>query len=423
MKHLLITLLASFLVLNGQCLLAEEETPEPEETPVETNQLGPEINAPSGILIDAETGTVLAKKNSDAWMDPASLNKVMAVYLGTESLKDDHQITMSKETFESYDHTRNVIWIMENETISAKDAEFASLVQNANDTTAMIAEAVSGNQTAFVEKMNAKAEELSMSQTHFDNIFGFYAEGQHTTAEDMAILVRKAIKNKTFAAAFGASSHSIPPTYLQPNTRVLANNCELLRDNENHYDDATGCKVGYTQEGGFVLAAVAKRNGMELIVVLLGEESEQLCYEDAKNLFNYGFREYQMISITPEDIGTKIVEVKEGNTHIADVSFKVEQGFSVLLPSSIDPESLQAEVIVHNETSSNPKDIYAEVHFLLDGEMIGTAEMTKNVMTYEGTMAIKEVPSIRKIFDYTCLGVLGAFIIYRISRILMPPQD
>ena len=422
MKRVFVTLLTCFLMFQPIFLYAEGEESEETEQTTQTTTLGPDIKAPSGILIDAETGTVLAKKNSDQLYDPTSLTKIMSVYLGVENLKEDRSITMSKETFESYDHTKNVIWIMENETISFVDCAYASLVQNANDTTAMIAEAVSGNQDAFVEKMNATAEELGLINTHFSNVFGSYAEDQKTTAEDMAVLTRKAIRNKLFKEAFGASGHRIAPTAQQPNARVLANNCEFLRDGTQKYEAAVGCKIGYNQESGFALSAVAEQNGMELIAIILGGENENACYEDARTLFAYGFSEYQMLSISPQDIGTKTIEVKEGDKQIADVTFKVDQGFSVLLPSSIDKEALQSGIVVYNETSSNPKDIYAEVQFKLNGELIGTAEMQKETMAYGATLTSPEFPDLRKIFDYGCIGILFLLVFYRVGRILMPPQ-
>ena len=225
----------------------------------------------------------------------------------------------------------------------------------------MLADKVSGSADAFVSKMNEKAQELEMNNTNFQNIFGLNNENNYSSARDIATLVRKATKNETFAKIFGASSWTIEPTNLQSNARVLAQGCEYLRSGSHYNSDVDGCKVGYTAEGGYVLATKATKGDTTFIAVVLGEETESKCYEDVDKLLAYGFNNYHTIEITPEDIGTKIVEVYDGKKHISNITFNVNDSFMALVPLNIKKEDLTTEIVVANESSPVADDIEAEV--------------------------------------------------------------
>ena len=416
MKKIFICLIVAFM-----CFLSIAQIGAEEE-----NTSNIEVSAPSAILIDEATGTVLFQKEADAHKDPAGLTKIMSVYLACTNLKETDTVTLSKEVSNSYDHSTSVIWVMEGEKISALDLEYASLIQNANDTTAMLADKVSGSADAFVSKMNEKAQELEMNNTNFQNIFGLNNENNYSSARDIATLVRKATKNETFAKIFGASSWTIEPTNLQSNARVLAQGCEYLRSGSHYNSDVDGCKVGYTAEGGYVLATKATKGDTTFIAVVLGEETESKCYEDVDKLLSYGFNNYHTIEITPEDIGTKVVEVYDGKKHISNITFNVNDSFMALVPLSIKKEDLTTEIVVANESSPVADDIEAEVHFILNGENVSTSKMEKNVedVTKQSSSEVsKETGTLRTYFDYFCIGVLGVLIFIKISVALAPPKQ
>ena len=395
----------------------EEETPEPTPT---IDLVGPDINAPSGILIDEETGTILAKKDPTKHLPTTGLAKTMGVYLATEKLKDNEEVKMSTEAFNSYDHRTNVIWVMDSESIPAIDLEHAAIMQNANDCMAMLAEKVGGSAEGFINQMNDKAQELEMKNTYYQNIFGFDGENNYTSAEDLAIITRKALRNDSFRSAYSTTSYRIAPTAMQVNERILAANCEMIRSGEDHYEFATGCQVGYSQEGGYSVSVEANKDDTNLIAVVLGASTEKTAYQDAKTLLEYGFANYQTITITPTQIGTKEFEVNDGNKHIADVTFSVDNAFKVLLPKSIDPSSLVVEVKTKNETSSNPDDLQAEVIFKLDGKQVGSSEMKKEVKMVGVEVEEKSRPLPWMIIDWISIAFLGFLILRQLGKMLRP---
>ncbi len=388
----------------------EEATPEPE--PV----WAVDVSTNYAVLLDADSGKVLFEKNKDEPHDPASLTKIMTVYLAMKTLTTPGQpITMSKEAFQTYDHNQGVLWIQEGETLTAEDCEYATMLASANDTAAMLAEAAALSQEGFVQRMNAEVKEMNLESTTFDNIFGISSPGNLSSAYDMALITRQALRNETFREIFGASGYTIGPTNMQPQSRPIAQDCELLRNGSYSWEDITGGKIGSSKEGGFALAASAKRGATTLIAVVLGEENADSAYHDIVRIFEYGFQNAQTVTITAADIGTKTVEVMEDGKHVADVVFSADSGFSILLPKDVDPSGLKAEIVVANESSSSPERITAEVRFTLNGELIGTAPMEKKILEVppEATV-IEKTGGFRAIFDYACIAVLALVL-------LLPP--
>jgi len=386
-----------------------EETAEPEQ------EWAVDISTDYAVLLDAESGKVLFEKNKDEACDPASLTKIMTVYLAMKTLAKDQPITMSKEAFQTYDHNQGVLWIQEGETLTAEDCEYATMLASANDTAAMLAEAAALSQEGFVQRMNSEVKEMNLESTSFDNIFGLASPGNRSSAYDMALITRQALKNEAFRNIFGASGYTIKPTNMQPQSRAIAQDCELLRNGNYSREDVTGGKIGSTKEGGFSLAASARRGATSLIAVVLGEENADSAYHDVVKIFEYGFQNAQTVTITAAEIGTKTVEVMDGGKHVADVVFSADSGFSILLPKDVDPSGLKAEIVVANESSSSPERISAEVRFTLNGETIGSAPMEKKIIEVKPEPnVIKKTGGFRQIFDYACIAVLALVL-------LLPP--
>ena len=441
MRKLITGFLSVFLMMTA---VSAEETPAPsaqegteekqaeendttEKTP-ETPTWAVDVNTDYAVLLDADSGKVLFEKNKDTARDPASLTKIMTVYLAMKTLTNPSQpITMSKEAFQTYDHNQGVLWIQEGETLSAQDCEYASMLASANDTSAMLAEAAALSQDGFVERMNAEAKEMNLENTVFDNIFGVSSPGNTSSAYDIALITRQAMKNEKFREIFGASGYTIPATNKQPQSRPIAQDCELLRSGSYSWDDVTGGKIGSTKEGGYALAASAKRGATSLIAVVLSEENADNAYHDIVRIFEYGFQNAQTVTITAEQIGTKTVEVMDGSKHIADVVFSADSGFSILLPKDIDPDGLKAEIVVTNEEASDPERITAEVHFLLNGELIGTAPMEKKISEVKPEAnVIEKSGGFRALFDYACIAILVLVLllppVMRFLTSLEPPE-
>lgn len=405
-----------------------ESTPTPSPssgTDVSETDTAPSLHAPEAVLIDAASGSVLYEIDSSTSRDPASLTKLMGLYLAASQLAEDDTLTLSDTAFNTYDHSSGVLWIQSGETLSVMDCLEASMLVSANDTMAMLAEGVSGGNDAFVQAMNDQAESWNLTATHFDNIFGTYSENNYASAKDLALLTRQALQNPLFKEVFCSTSYTIAPTNLQVQKRSLSTDCALLKDGDQNYAYAVGGKIGYTQEGGYCLSVYAERGDTGVIAVVMGEGSEEFAYEDIRTLCDYGFGHYQTVTITKEEIGTQTVELREYGRHTGDLIFSAASSYSILLSSSVDASALKGELVIDNADAQDPDQITARIVFTLDGNVIGETEAVKEVVTYDlGSLTGLDAMSY---FDWGCIALLvlvGAWPLFRkLAEIFRPPES
>ena len=324
MKRFLAVILGSVLLLQGICTAsvtayaeesAEEESvgeesadegsgeenaeenisgESEEEGAQEENTAAVEISAPSAILMEASTGTVIYEKDADTARPPASVTKVMTLLLifdalenGTISLEDE---VMTSEYAASMGGSQVFLEAGEVQTVDTLIKCIS--VASANDACVAIAEYICGNEEEFVRRMNERAAELGMNHTSFVNCNGLDADGHVTSARDIALMSRELItkypqihdycmiwmENITHTTENGTSEFG------------LTNTNKLVRQ----YEYATGLKTGSTGEAKFCVSATAEKNGVELIAVIMAAENSKDRFGDAVKLLNYGFGKCQI---------------------------------------------------------------------------------------------------------------------------------
>ena len=253
-----------------------------------------EVSAPSAILLEKETGTVLYAKDEHAKLEPASVTKVMTLLLTMEAIDSgalnwDTVITASAHACSM---GGSQIWLKENEQMTVEDMVKAVCVVSANDCAVALGEAIAGSEEAFAEKMNQRAAELGMADTHFCNATGLPAEGHLTSAHDIGLMSRELILHHPEIRKFT----TIWMDTVRNGESQLVNTNKLIR----FYEGATGLKTGSTDAARYCLSATAERENMELVAVIMKGETSEKRFEDAKALLNYGFSTYTLKTITPE---------------------------------------------------------------------------------------------------------------------------
>ena len=271
-------------------------------------QAAPEVAAPSAILMDAATGTILFEKNAHERLAPASVTKVMTLLLVMEALEsgrisfDDRVIASEVAAAKG----GSQVYLEVGEAMTMDELLKSVVVSSANDCATALAEHIAGSEGAFVEMMNQRAAELQMNDTHFVNCTGLDDEpeaAQHlTSAYDIAIMSRELLRHDLIR-----NYTTIWMDTVRNGRFGLSNTNKLVR----FYEGTTGLKTGYTSTAGHCLAASAMREGMELIAVVLHCGSSADRFESAKALLNYGFANYALISCdVPQALGT--VQVRLG---------------------------------------------------------------------------------------------------------------
>ena len=302
-----------------------------------------ELTSKSYILMDGQSGNVLLENNADEQLPPASITKIMTMLLAIEAfdsgkLKTTDIVSVS-ETAAIKEGSH--VFLAPGEQISVDDLMKSIAVASGNDAAIAIAETLCGTQEKFVEQMNKRASELNMNNTKFINCNGLDTDGHVSCARDVAIMTFELLKHpKIFDYT------TIWMDTLRNGTFQLANTNKLIR----FYDGANGMKTGSTSKAGFCLSATAKRNGVQLIAVVMGAPSSKERFADASTLLNYGFQNYSLTTACQKGDIAGDVSVTKGT--LPAVTAIASQTYSLLTENN--QKDLLKEQKVLTETVEAP---------------------------------------------------------------------
>lgn len=252
----------------------------------------PQIDAGAAVLMEKETGTILYENHAHDKLEPASVTKIMTLLLVMEAI-DSGRLSLDDMVSVSA-HAASMggsqVYLKENEQMSVHDMLKAVTVVSGNDAAVALAEHLAGSEESFVDKMNARAAQLGMTDTCFVNCTGLPAAGHLTSAHDIAVMSRALILHPKIREYATIWMDSIRDGVFQ-----LSNTNKLIR----FYEGATGLKTGFTATAGHCLSATAERDGMELIAVILKAPTSAQRFEGAKSLLNFGFANYTLMDVYP----------------------------------------------------------------------------------------------------------------------------
>lgn len=263
-------------------------------------------NAKSAIMIEASTGEVLFEKNSDEKLVPASMTKMMSMLLILEAIEKGiikwNQIVTVSENASSMGGSQ--ILLETGEKMSVNDLFKGVAIASGNDAVVALAEASYGSESVFVNHMNKKAKELGLKNTNFKNPHGLDAADHYSSARDMSLIAKELAKHeKVFEYT------SMYEDYLREGTDKkiwLVNTNKLVR----FYDGVDGLKTGFTNGAGYCITATAKKNGMRIIAVVMGEPTSKMRNKEISEMFDYAFAHYKVIDLLKEkkDLGNYRVD-------------------------------------------------------------------------------------------------------------------
>lgn len=280
---------------------------------VKAEEIGLAENAKSAILIEAKTGEILYEKNSHEKLHPASMTKMMSMLLILEAIENKiinwDDIVVVSPNASSMGGSQILLEI--GEKMSVSDLFKGVAIASGNDAVVALAEKVAGNESLFVEKMNNKAKELGLKDTHFSNCHGLDSTDHYSSAYDMSLIAKEL---STHEEVFKYSS--IYEDYLRKDTERkfwLVNTNKLVR----FYNGADGFKTGYTNLAGYCLTATALRDGMRVIAVVMGEENSNTRNSEVSEMLDYAFSNYGVLNVlsSKDKVATlDIINGKKNNT-------------------------------------------------------------------------------------------------------------
>ncbi len=395
-SYVLIILMITALLLTGTVPSFAAKTKNTYTTPegtvypkLETSQ--PEslagLKATSAILIDGGSGQVLYEKNAEAVKDPASITKIMTCLLTLENKDMDDEITID---FQTTTEGHNLA-LKQGEVLTVRDLLHALMLYSCNDAAEVLAAAVGGDIDSFAEMMNERAKECGAKNTTFANPNGLNPEGKphnQTTAYDIAMMAREAMKNPEFRKLVKTRSYTIPKTNMSEQRKEMKSTNACL----GTYKGANGIKTGTSTTAGFCFCGSAKRGNTELIAVAL-DSGDKLRFSDAEAMMDYGFQTYHTYTVEKGGKELDQIRVRRGDLRSSAVGtaedldltlLKKEKGEGITTEITLTDKKLTAPV--KKGTEAGTITVYDKDHNQLAEAKLVTLENVKKggILSYIG---------------------------------------
>lgn len=395
-----LTALGMALMLPAQVMAAVDLNAKYE---VDTNKIqgwpqAADIASDTGILMDADTGTVLFDKGGDQQRYPASITKIMTLLVAVENSSMDDQVTFTETGVRNVTADSSNINSKVGEVMTMQDCLHALIIKSANDVAAQIAEHVGGTEQNFIDMMNQRAAEIGCTNTHFTNSSGLPDDNHYSSAKDMALIFREGLKNEAFRKVIGDADYTIQPTNLTAESRVMHTHHPMLApESDIYYQGCIGGKTGFTNLAAHTLVTAVEQNGTTYIAVVMHGVELSTCCLDSKALFDYGFQNFTKTAvdggnvIVPNgtDINTLTTKSENNNDKIETIYYVGDHqvGSAETAQATATPTPT-LEPAVSTETTENT-----------EAEQQGEAE-TENISGEAETADNNEkedVPALRKI--------------------------
>ena len=341
----------------------------------------PSLSAAAAILVDVNSGRVIYSRNANTRRQIASTTKIMTCILAIESLPLDQVVTVSKRAEAT---NESQLGVKAGQKFTVEQMLYALMVKSANDAGVVLAEASAGSVEAFVDKMNAKAAQLGLKNTHFTNPHGLDTPGYtagYSSARDLATMAQYAMKNAEFRKLVGTVNWSItmPGDTKQ---QTFRNHNELL----GAVSWVTGVKTGFTSRAGFCLVASGTQNGASLIGVVLGEKTQPPCWADSKALLQFGFAQYQEVTLAQQ--GVPVAEMA--------LPYRLGEKLELVTERSVDASVLKGDKVT-SKVSVQPDlvlpvqagQVYGKVLYTAGGLQVASVDLVAARSVAKVTLGLK----------------------------------
>jgi len=325
-------------------------------------------NAKSAILLDQDTGAILYEKNSNDKLPPASITKVMTMLLIMEAV-DSGQITLEdKVRVSEYAASMggSQIFLEVGEEMTVHELLKGIAMASGNDASVAMAEYIAGSEDAFVNKMNEKAKELGLKNTHFVNSNGLPEDNHYSSANDIAIMSRELLKHEIITKYTG-----VYQDYLRqdtPNPFWLVNTNRLVR----FYPGLDGLKTGYTNEAKYCLSATAKKDSLRVVAVVMGEPNTKTRNKEVSQLLDFAFSQYKNEVLYQKDQVVTETEISKGK--ISNIRLVAPYQISILMKKGEKVEEYEQILKVKEKAKApiNKGDVLGELQIIKEGKQVQT---------------------------------------------------
>lgn len=399
---------------------------------VDTNKIqgwpqAADIASDTGILMDADTGTVLFDKGGDQQRYPASITKIMTLLVAVENSSMDEQVTFTETGVRNVAADSSNINSKVGEVMTMQDCLHALMIISANDAAAQIAEHVGGTEQNFIDMMNQRAAEIGCTNTHFTNSSGLPDENHYSSAKDMALIFREGLKNKDFRSVLGDADYTIQPTNMTSDKRVMHTHHPMFApESDIYYPGCIGGKTGFTNLAAHTLVTAVEQNGTTYIAVVMHGVELSTCCLDSKALFDYGFGNFTKTAvdggsvILPKGMDVNVLTTKSESSN-GKIETVYYAGDHQVGTSTVDEMAATATPTPETAASETTGDTLDQSGESDNADISGTSssEVSQNSKSTLDTQSTttgkvsetKGVPALRKIL----LMIMAAMVLILIA--------
>lgn len=344
-----------------------------------------DITSQAAVLMEGSTGELIYAKNKDEKLRPASITKIMTLLLIFEAI-DEGKIALTDEVSVS-EHAASMggsqVYLEPYETQTVDNMIKCISISSANDACVAMAEFIAGSEEEFVARMNDKAKELGMNNSHFVNSCGLDVDNHYSTAYDVALMSQELIMKHPEISNYSTIwMDTITHVTRKGETEFgLSNTNKLIKT----YNGITGLKTGSTGLAKYCLSATARRNGMDMIAVIMAAPETKVRFQEAAKLLDYGFANCSMYQDDHSDLVVEPLPLSKG---VEDtITYKPEKTFSYICLKDKNPENITREIVLNPELKAPIKenDKVGEIKYYYNGELIGTVDLVSKQTVEQAT--------------------------------------
>ena len=360
------------------------------------------VDAKASLIIEENSGKVIHEENSNIQNYPASVTKILTAILTLENCELTDTVTVSKTAISNIPSGYVIAPLFIGEQMSVEDLLYALMLKSANDAAYVLAEHVGGSVEGFSEMMNKKAEELGCKNSHFVNPNGIHNSDHYTTAYDMYLIAKYAMKNEKFVKIVSTYQHTLSATNkYSKNDRIMKNTNTFVNPSSRFYDEnVKGIKTGTTLQAGNCLITSISKNGFDVITVILGARTSESKFSETKRMMNYVFDNYEYTEIHKKGDVIKKIEVEKATKETKSLNLVISDDIKAINNIKIKAEEIEPEINLRDE-------IIAPIS---KGQELGTIKYTVDGLEYNAKL-LAENDVIKKTYYVEILIGVGVFLI------------
>ena len=370
------------------------------------------VNANAALIIETNTGKVIYEKDGDEQNYPASVTKILTAILVLENCNLDDVAIASESAISQIPDGYVVAPLKVGEEMKIKDLLYALMLKSANDAAYVLAEHVGKNVDFFADMMNQKAKEIGCTGSHFVNPNGIHNERHYTTANDMYLIAKYAMKNEEFVKIVSTMEYTLPSTNkYEAEDRVMRNTNSFINPDSSFYNkNVRGIKTGTTAQAGNCLITDVARDGLEFITVLLGAETSSGKFSETEKMINYAYDNYTLTKIHSKGDVIKTIEIENATEETKSLNVLIDSEIIVINNKENDANKTIPNIKLNDE-------ILAPI---MAGDELGTISFDVDGLQYDAKLIAAN--DVEKRTYYKEIGIGAAVAVAILTFITRKPK-